>query len=69
MLRFVSDIQTYDLRSNNLFRLPVTVSAFEQNSIMYNSVKIYNEMKRTNEMTESITDFKAKLMIYVKNNV
>ena len=42
------------------------MSAFEQNSIMYNGVRIYNEIKRTNEVTESITDFKAKLMIYVK---
>lgn len=37
-------------------------TAFEQNSIMYNNgVKMYNEIKRTNEGTESITDFKAKL--------
>ena len=69
MLKYVSESQPYDLRSNNQFRLPATVSSFEQNSVMYKVVKMYNELKTRYNVTEDISDFKTKLMKYVKETI
>ena len=68
MLRYVADSQPYGLRNNGQFRLPLVRSTFGQNSLMYNGVKLYNQMKSAYPIDGNIMNFKSNLMEFVKNN-
>lgn len=66
---YVSNVQPYYLRSNNLFRLPNYLTPFCQNSVMYNGIKTYNDLKEKYTLNEKLSDFKKKLMEYTKRYV
>ena len=65
MLSNVSQNQPYNLKNNYEQRLPQCLTSFEQRSILFNGIKIYNQMKGMNDINDNIKDFKAK---FIKNN-
>ena len=66
MFSYVSQNQPYN---NELsLRLPQCLTSFEQRSILFNGVKIYNQMKRMYDINENMKDFKEKLSEFIKIN-
>ena len=65
-LNFVSDVQPYNLRSNEKFRLPSYVAYVAQNSLFYKGVSMYNEMLDHINVTNDLNVFKKELTDYVK---
>ena len=66
LFNYVSEVQPYNLRSNENFRLPNNMTSFAQNSVLYKGVKLYNEMKSECEINGNLTKFKETLIQYVK---
>ena len=69
MFNYVSDVQPYNLRNNREFRLPLLVSSFGQNSIMFKGIQIYNTFKSRYEVTQNINEFKKSLMDFIKTEI
>lgn len=55
----------YNLRTNELFRLPSVSTSHRQNSLFYNGVKIYNDMVSTMDDSTDLKRFKANAEKYV----
>ena len=63
---YVSDVQPYPLRSNELLRLPQLFSHTGQKSLIYRGAQIYNEMVQNGiETNVLMKDFKITLRQYV----
>ena len=58
MFSNVSQNQPYNLRNNDELRLPQCLTSFEQRSILFKGVKIYNQMKRMYDINDNTKDFK-----------
>lgn len=65
----VADAQPHFLRSGNHMRRPNLTNAFGQNSVIYNGIVLYNDMKEKFIVNDNLADFKKKLMEYVKQFV
>jgi len=66
LFTYVSNVQPYNLRNNNEFRLPVYMSSFTQNSILFKEIQMYNVFKATYQVTPNIEKFKKDLIEFVK---
>ena len=57
-LSYVRDVQPYELRSNNLFRLPSYSVNAVRNSIFHKGLQLYNYLQQRIQVTNSVNEFK-----------
>lgn len=65
----VSEVQPYNSRSNNLYRLPRNLTSAAQNSLMYKGLNLYNEMKRKYHISENMQKFEEILKEFIKDKI
>lgn len=65
-LVYVSDVQPYNLRNVNDFRLTYSSTNFCQNLLFYNGLKLFSEMPDDLKCENNFFIFKRKITAYVK---
>lgn len=65
-LNYVSDVQPYNLRNRNDFRIQYASSTNAQNSLLYKGLILWNELSNELKIERSVNVFKRKCAIFVK---
>lgn len=65
-LIYVSDLQPYNLRNVNNFRVAFSSTNFYQNLLLQNGLKMFNEMPQEIKSENNFFIFKSKVVEYVK---
>lgn len=65
-LVYVSDVQPYNLRNSGDFRLKFSSTNFHQNVLLYNGLKLFNQMPNEIKSENNFFNFKRKIITYVK---
>lgn len=66
-LKTVNELQPYNLRTNQMYRVPQYKKDSTQKSIFHNGVKMYNDFKKIKSTNVSINVMKSQLEEYVKS--
>lgn len=69
--KFVSDVHEHNTRSNSRsnFYLDKVNTNYSQNSLFYKGLQLYNELPNDIKTSNSVTNFKRKCIIYIKETI
>lgn len=68
-LQYVREVQPYQLRNAENFRLQRVTTSAMQKSLFYKGLHLYNKMSQDLKNERNIIVFKRKISAFIRNNV
>lgn len=67
-LQYVGEVQPYNLRNAEDFRIQRVATSAMQKSLFYKGLQLYNNLNSEIKNERNINNFKRKIVFFVRNN-